>query len=156
MDTEPVWQEAETDAQGVPAGFPETRGEPREPGAVDAAQAQNRRTVTMSRQVEDEQNLEVNVRYGAGRFSVGPAESGVLYHMQIEYDEGVFEPLAEYRGSSLRIGVQSLGRRVRLGRDRAGTMELALSRDVAMDLNMDFGAVRAEIDLGGIRPHSQP
>ena len=118
---------------------------------VDAAQGQNRRTVTMSRQVEDEQNLEVNVEYAAGRFSVGPAEAGVLYHIQIEYDEGVFEPLAEYRGSSLRIGVESLGRRVRLGGDRAGTMELALSRDVAMDLNMDFGAVRAEIDLGGIR-----
>ena len=119
---------------------------------VDAAHGQNRRTVTMSRQVEDEQYLEVNVEYGAGRFSVGPAEAGVLYHMQIEYDEDVFEPLAEYRGSSLRIGVESLGRRIRLGRDRpAGTMELALSRDVAMDLNMDFGAVRADIDLGGIR-----
>ncbi len=117
---------------------------------VDAASGQNRRTVTMSRQVEDEQNLEVNVEYAAGRFSVGPAGAGVLYHMQIEYDEGVSEPLAEYRGSSLRIGVESLGRRVRLGGDRAGTMELALSRDVAMDLNMDFGAVRAEIDLGGI------
>ena len=118
---------------------------------VDAAQAQNRRTVTMSRQVENEQTLDVNVRYGAGRFSVGPAESGVLYHMQIEYDEDVFRPLAEYEGSSLRIGTESLGRRFRLIQDRgAGEMELALSRDVAMDLHMDFGAVRADIDLGGI------
>ena len=118
---------------------------------VDAAQAQNRRTVTMSRQVENEQTLDVNVRYGAGRFSVGPAESGVLYHMQIEYDEDVFRPLAEYEGSSLRIGTESLGRRFRLIRDRgAGEMELALSRDVAMDLNLDFGAVQADIDLGGI------
>ena len=120
--------------------------------AVDAAQAQNRRTVTMSRQVENEQTLDVNVRYGAGHFSVGPAESGVLYHMQIEYDEDVFRPLAEYEGSSLRIGTESLGRRFRLIRDwGAGEMELVLSRDVAMDLNMDFGAVRADIDLGGIR-----
>ena len=119
--------------------------------AVDAAQAQNRRTVTMSRQVENEQNLEVTVRYGAGRFSVGPAEPGVLYHMQIEYDEDVFRPLAEYQGNSLRIGTESLGRRFRLIRDRgAGKMELALSRDVAMDLNLDFGAVQADIDLGGI------
>ena len=119
---------------------------------VDAAQAQNRRTVTMSRQVEDEQDLEVNVEYGAGRFSVGPAEAGVLYHMQMEFDEDVFRPLAEYQSRTLRIGTESLGRRFRLGRDRgAGEMELALSRDVAMDLNMDFGAVRADIDLGGIR-----
>ena len=120
--------------------------------AVDAAQAQNRRTVTMSRQVENEQTLDVNVRYGTGHFSVGPAESGVLYHMQIEYDEDVFRPLAEYEGNSLRIGTESLGRRFRIGRDRwAGEMKLALSRDVAMDLNMDFGVVRADIDLGGIR-----
>ena len=72
--------------------------------------------------------------------------------MQIEYDEDVFRPLAEYQGNSLRIGTESLGRRFRIIRDRgAGEMELALSRDVAMDLNMDFGAVRADIDLGGIR-----
>jgi hypothetical protein len=120
-------------------------------GVADAAYGQNRRTVTMSRQVENEQSVEVNVQYGAGRFSVGPAQAGVLYHMQLEYDEDVFEPIAEYRGSSLTIGTEGLGRRVRLGRDQtAGEMELALSTDVAMDLDMDFGAVRADIDLGGI------
>ncbi len=118
---------------------------------VDAAQGQSRRTVTMSRQVGNEQSVDVNVRYGAGRFSVGPAESGVLYRMQIEYDEDVFEPLAEYEGTSLLIGTESRGRGFRWGRDHeAGEMELALSREVAMDLNMDFGAVRADIDLGGI------
>jgi len=120
--------------------------------AADGAYGQNRRTVTLSRQVEDEQNLEVDVEYGAGRFSVGPAEAGVLYRMQLEYDEDVFEPVAEYRGSSLRIGAAGLGRRIRLGRNRkAGSMELTLSREVAMDLSMDFGAVRADIDLGGLR-----
>ncbi len=117
---------------------------------VDAAQGQSR-TVTLSRQVGDEQDMEVNVRYGAGRFSVGPAETGVLYHMQLEYAEDVFSPLDEYQDGSLRIGTESLGRRFRLGNDRgAGYMELELSRDVAIDLNMDFGAVKADIDLGGI------
>ena len=120
-------------------------------GMVDAAHGQSRRMVTMSRQVENERSVDVNVQYGAGRFSVGPAEVGVLYHMQLEYDEDVFEPVAEYRGSSLTIGTEGLGRRIRLGRDQtAGEMELALSRDVAMDLDMDFGAVRADIDLGGL------
>ena len=120
-------------------------------GVGDAAEAQNRRTVTMSRQVENERSLDVKVQYGAGRFSVGPAEAGVLYQMQIEYDEDVFEPLAEYQGSSLRIGTESVHRRIRLGRDRmAGEMQLALSREIAIDLDMDFGAVRADIDLGGI------
>ena len=93
----------------------------------------------------------MNVQYGAGRFSVGPAEPGVLYHMQIEYDEEVFRPFAEYENNSLRIGTETLGRSIRFGRDRAtGEMELALSREVAMDLSMDLGAVRADIDLGGL------
>ena len=120
-------------------------------GVVDAAEGQNRRTVTISRQVESERSLDVKVQYVAGRFSVGPAEAGVLYQMQMEYDEDIFEPLAEYQGSSLRIGTESAHRRIRLGRDRmAGEMQLALSREVAIDLDMDFGAVRADIDLGGI------
>ena len=118
---------------------------------ADAARGQNR-TVTMSRQVGNERSVEVNVQYGAGRFSVGPAEAGVLYHMQVEYDEDVFRPFAEYENNSLRIGTETLGRRVRFGRDRThGKMELALSRDVPMDLSMDLGAVQADIDLGGIR-----
>ena len=119
-------------------------------GVVDAARGQDR-TVTMSRQVRNERSVEVDVEYAAGRVSIGPAESGVLYHMQIEYDEEVFRPFAEYENNSLRIGTETLGRRVRFGRDRThGEMELALSRDVPMDLSMDFGAVHAEIDLGGI------
>ncbi len=120
-------------------------------GVVEAAHGQSRRTVTMSRQVENERSVRVHVQYGAGRFSVVPAEAGVLYRMQIEYDEDVFEPVAEYRGSELTIGTKNIGGRLRFGRDRvAGEMELALSRDVAMELDMDFGAVRADIDLGGI------
>ena len=119
---------------------------------ADVAHGQSQKTVVLSRQVENERHLDVHVRYGAGHFSVGPAEAGVLYHMQIVYDEDVFRPIAEYQGRSLRIGTETLGRRFRFGRDReAGEMRLRLSRDVAMDLNMDFGAVKADIDLGGIR-----
>ena len=118
--------------------------------SVVDAQGQSQRTVTMSRQVEDERSLDVNVRYGAGRFSVGPAEAGILYQMRIEYDEDAFEPLAEYQGSSLLIGTETVSRRFWFGDQKSGEMELALSPEVAMDLNMDFGAVQADIDLGGI------
>ena len=78
--------------------------------SVVDAQGQSQRTVTMSRQVEDERSLDVNVRYGAGRFSVGPAEARILYQMRIEYDEDAFEPLAEYQGSSLLIGTETVSR----------------------------------------------
>ena len=119
---------------------------------ANAAYGQSRKTVTLSRQVENERDLEVNVRYGAGEVSVGTAESGVLYAMQIEYDEDAFSPIAEYEDGSLRIGTETLGRRFRFGKDtEAGEMQLTLSRDVSMDLNMDFGAIKADIDLGGMR-----
>ncbi len=119
---------------------------------ANAAYGQSRKTVTLSRQVENERALEVNVRYGAGEVSVGTAESGVLYAMQIEYDEDAFSPIAEYEDGSLRIGTETLGRRFWFGKDtEAGEMQLTLSGDVSMDLNMDFGAVKADIDLGGMR-----
>ena len=80
------------------------------------------------------------------------AEEGTLYWMQLEYDEDRFEPVADYGSSSIRIGTESRGRRIRIGKNqRAGNMELELSRDVSMDLDMEFGAVRADIDLGGLR-----
>ena len=120
-------------------------------GAVQAY-GQDWRTVTMSRQIQDEQTVDVEVRYGAGRLSVGPAETGTLYWIQLRYDEEVFEPVAEYRGSTLRIGTESIGRGFRIARSRtAGEMDLKLARDIAMDLSMEFGAVRADIDLGGLR-----
>ena len=92
---------------------------------VMRADAQDWRTVTMSRQVEDEQSVDVEVRYGAGTFIVGAAEAGTLYRMQLKYDEEVFEPVAEHRGSDLRIGTETIGHRW-LGRDHSGgEMELA-------------------------------
>lgn len=120
-------------------------------GAVQAY-GQDWRTVTMSRQIQDEQTVDVEVRYGAGRLSVGPAETGTLYWIQLRYDEEVFEPVAELRGSTLRIGTESIGHRFRIGKNRTGgEMKLELARDIAMDLSMEFGAVKADIDLGGLR-----
>ena len=119
---------------------------------AECAHGQDWRTVTMSRQIEDGQAAAVEVRYGAGQLSVGPAETGILYRMQLRYDEKVFEPVAERRGSTLRLGAESIGRSFRIGRNRTGgEMELELARDIAMDLSMEFGAVKANIDLGGLR-----
>jgi hypothetical protein len=116
-----------------------------------AAKAQNWRNVTMSRQISHEDDLHVKVSYGAGRFTVGPAERGVLYRMQLRYDEEVFEPRAEYEGNRLELGVESIGRSIRIGKKHSGgEMDLRLARGLPMDLDLEFGAVRAELDLGGL------
>lgn len=115
------------------------------------AEAQSWRTVTMSRQWAGEETLDVRVSYGMGQLRIRPAEGGLLYHMQLRYDEETFEPRAEYRSGRLELGVEGVGRNIRLGRDRdRGELDLRLARDVAMDLRLEFGAVRADIELGGL------
>jgi hypothetical protein len=117
-----------------------------------AAEGQSWRTVTMSRQVDGERFVQVDVEYGAGRLTLGPAEEGTtLYEMQLRYDEESFEPVAEYEDGRLHVGVESLGRNLRLGKGRGdGELNLFLARGLPMDLEMEFGAVRAELDLGGL------
>lgn len=117
-----------------------------------AAEGQSWRTVTMSRQFDGERFVQVDVEYGAGRLTLGPTEGGTtLYEMQLRYDEESFEPVAEYEDGRLHVGVESRGRNLRLGKGRGdGELNLFLARGLPMDLEMDFGAVRAELDLGGL------
>lgn len=118
-----------------------------------ASAAQSWRTVTMSRQLSGEDDLRVEVHYGAGRFRVAPAERGLLYRMHLRYDEELFEPRAEHYDERLVLGVESLRRRgIKLGRKykSGGELELSLARDLPMDLDLEFGAVRADLELGGL------
>jgi hypothetical protein len=108
------------------------------------------RTVSMSRQLEDEDEVRVHVQYGAGEFSVRSMDAGLLYRMSLEYDEDRYEPVAEYEDHMLQVGIESirngLGRRNRDG----GRLDLELARGVPMDLDLEFGAVQADVDLGGL------
>lgn len=116
-----------------------------------AAVGQSWRTVTMSRQASGQEALRVDVQYGAGTFTVRPAEHGLLYRMQLRYDEETFEPRAELRGTRIRLGVESIRKGIRLGRKyEGGEMDLTLARGIPMDLDLEFGAVRADLDLGGL------
>lgn len=113
-------------------------------------QAQNWKTVTMSRQFEDTEELRVDVEYGAGRFSVRSVDEGLLYRMNLRYDEDSFEPVADLSGDRLRLGLESLGGSIRLKGRTSGELDLELARGVPMDLDLEFGAVQADIDLGGL------
>ena len=118
--------------------------------APEGAGAQSWRTVTRSRQLSGEEELRVHVTYGAGRLKVHPAEEGLLYRMRVRYDEDTFEPRADFDGRRLRLGVEGIGRSIRIGKRRSGEMELGLARDVPMELSLEFGAVRADLELGGL------
>jgi hypothetical protein len=114
------------------------------------ASGQSWRDVTMSRQLQGDDAVRVNVEYGAGRLTVGAIDEGLLYRMNLRYDEDAFEPVAELDGDRLRLGVESARRNVKTRGRQSGRLDLELARGVPMDLDLEFGAVRADIDLGGL------
>jgi len=116
-----------------------------------AGAAQSWRTVTMSRQASGSEPVRVQVSYGAGNLRVQPGDRGLLYRMHLRYDEDAFEPKADFRGNRLTLGLESVGGPGRVGRTRSGgEMDLLLGRGAPMDLTLEFGAVKADLDLGGL------
>ncbi|MBT8395619.1 MAG: hypothetical protein HKO65_11145 [Gemmatimonadetes bacterium] len=114
-------------------------------------EAQSWRSVTMSRQVSAEEGIDVRIRFGAGRLSIGPGEPGTLYRMRLRYDEEAFEPVADYEGGRLDLGVDGTRHRFRWKKDDTQEMDLSLAREVPMNLDLEFGAVSAELELGGLQ-----
>jgi hypothetical protein len=104
----------------------------------------------MSRQLGSDDEVRVSVEYGAGRFSVRSLDEGLLYRMNLTYDEDVYEPVAEFSDSRLELGVESVRGGGRPGRE-GGELALELARGVPMRLDLEFGAVRADLDLGGLQ-----
>lgn len=123
--------------------------------AAEVARAQDYRTASASRQRRGEENLSVNVQFGVGTFQMRPAPERVLYRMNLRYDARAFEPLAEYDAGErrLRVGVEGLN----LRSDRINypdmpeqRLELELSPAVATELELAFGAGKADVELGGL------
>lgn len=113
--------------------------------------AQEWRDVTSFRQRADETRLDVQVRYGAGQLRIEPGDAGELYRVGIRYDAAAFDPITEYRDGRLEVGVEGRGGNVKLGATDAGRMTLALSRGVPLDVELQFGAVEAALEMGGLR-----
>jgi hypothetical protein len=112
---------------------------------------QSWRTVTMSHQIEDNSEIRVFVEYGAGHLKIGAADGDVLYRMNLRYDEDIFEPVSDFSGDRLHLGVESIGRGFNIGRNKqSGELDLEFARGIPMDMDLEFGAVRADIDFGGL------
>ncbi len=116
------------------------------------AHAQSWRTLTSARQVWDREPLDVRLEYGAGKLTLTPADQPMLYQMEMRYDEDHFSPITDFDAERriLRLGVEgkkgSRGLRFRDGSHAT----IALSREVPIDLDLNFGAGEADIDLGGV------
>jgi hypothetical protein len=119
--------------------------------AAAPGECQSWRTVTMSRQLSGEAGIDVRVRFGVGRLNIQPGEPGTLYKMHLRYDEEAFEPVAEYERGRLDLGVEGTRNKFRWKKDDRQEMELTLARGVPLNLDLEFGAVRADLDLGGLQ-----
>jgi hypothetical protein len=114
------------------------------------------RSMTSARQLSGERRVDVQVEYGAGRLTVEPGEGGLLYRMDVRYDDQRFRPVAAYNRQSgrLRLGMESAhrgrGDRDRDGERRGQRASIALTREVPIALDLEFGAGQAEVELGGL------
>lgn len=115
---------------------------------VHAAQ---QKTATWSRQVTDEERLEVDVGYGAGELTIERGESDLLYRAVFNHDEAVATPRHSYRNGRLDLGIR-VNDRGRFGARRSvdSSLDLWLPRNVPVDLRLDVGAAEADVDLSGI------
>jgi hypothetical protein len=118
-------------------------------GTTTAAHAQDWRTITSLRQYKNEEALRVSVEYGAGRLFVAPGDANALYKATLRYDANTFKPLTSYADGALRIGIE--GGSIKGRNMKSGRLDLGLSPRVPLDLQLKFGAVQAEIELGGLR-----
>ncbi len=112
------------------------------------ASAQDWRTITSMRQVGREDQLTVNLQYGAGQLDLVPGRKGVLYRSTLRYDADVIQPHFSYRDETLKLSLEDV--RVRGHNMKSGQLRLELGPDVPLDLDLQFGAARANLDLTGL------
>ena len=117
------------------------------------AHAQNWRTFTSERQLWGSHPVTVEVEYAAGRLEVQPAQRSMLYRMSMRYNEDNVTPVSTFDDQSrtLRLGVQGTESRRRTGGHEGSRATIELTRELPLNLELEFGAGEAEIDLGGIR-----
>ncbi len=116
------------------------------------ADAQDWHTQTVAREYNGEKHLAVDVEYGAGQLNVTSAPAATLYRATLRYDADSFTPQVDYADGSLRVGIQGEHHvRIRKGDRKGNRLDLALGPAVPLDLTLKFGAVQADLDLGGLR-----
>lgn len=119
-----------------------------------SSSSQSWRTVESARQLHDSAAHQVRIRYGAGRLEVGATNAPLLYSMTLRYDESSSALLHAYdpEARSLTLGLDAQKQHFSRNMDEKtkGEMRVSFSRAVPLDLDLDLGATKAILDLGGL------
>jgi hypothetical protein len=118
-------------------------------GGPQAANAQEWQTLNSSRRAAGEDLLRVNVEYGAGTLVLATGTGDMLYRSNVRYDAASFQPVVDYTAGRLKLGMT--GSTVRGRNIRGGELDLQLSPTVPVELDLQFGAAEATLDLGGLK-----
>lgn len=116
---------------------------------ANTANAQDWRTITSLRQYKGEESLQVDVEYGAGNLTIQPSTGNSLYRATLRYDANAFKPVTQYSSGHLRVGIE--GGSIKGRNMKSGRLDLTLGTRVPLDLDLKFGAVQANVELGGLR-----
>ena len=123
----------------------------------DAQTEHSYRTLSTARQFVDESDIRLRVRFALGHFNLGPDQGSALYRSQLVYDEELFEPVQQYDRDSRTLDIEiehERSRRVNLNvrdlRDLRQRLDVTLSPAVPARVDLEFGVVRADLDLGGL------
>ena len=123
-------------------------------GATSAS-AQSMRSFSTFRQLHGETRLQVGLDYRAGGLRITPGRASELYRMDASYDEDRYAPTSTYDAARgiVTLGLQPAGAgglRVVSTRQLRQDATVAFAPSVDLDLALALGAVRADIELGGL------
>ena len=121
--------------------------------AAQLASAQSYRTLVESRNVTDETTLRVNIEFVIGECRRGPARNAGLARRVLVYAADRFEPDVSCPAGRDRLDIGfswAHGTGVHDTDKLHQRLDLALSPDVPLDLQITFGAAAGDIELGGL------
>ncbi len=119
--------------------------------AAPATSAQSWADFSGSRARTDQDHVDVRVRYGAGILDLRGNDGADLYRFGIRYDQTVFEPVHTFDDGRLTLGVRRADGEGSIKTRSGGRLNLLLSTEVEIQLDIEFGAVQANVDLGGLQ-----
>jgi hypothetical protein len=121
------------------------------------ADARSWRSLTASRPRGAVDSLHVVLRYDAGTVTIGAAAAPLLYEAKARFDANQQRLSRSYNPAShtLRVGLdsstmQTSARHSNRERSSEGRLDLGLAAGIPLDLDLDLGTTRAQVDLSAL------
>ncbi|HUL68970.1 MAG TPA: LiaF domain-containing protein [Gemmatimonadales bacterium] len=120
------------------------------------AAAQTMRSVTIAKQLRDQTSLKARIDFAAGDLKLTPGAPNNLYRMELDYDADRFLPVGRYDASAgtVELGLDrtgSAGIRVSKTEHLSQSAAVEFAPGVNLALDLELGAVDADLELGGLR-----